>query len=179
MSTAATLVEIPITVDTRTYARLVKETTNKEGQSEKEYKIVGEDALEEFQKANKDYTFEFKQSFGLPHGNTTEALKELFTDKSGVWNEKEQNKQTNNANDVKLGNKSRQLMLSTDADGNDLFPQEGTYDLREYISQSTTTRGSTALEKMMVLLSKTLDNLPPDQRAQLKAYAEAQFASKE
>lgn len=170
MSTAATLVEIPITVDTRTYARLVKETTNKEGQLEKEYKIIAEDAVEEFQKENKDYVLEFKQTFAFPHGNTLEALKELFTDKAGVWNEKEQCKQTNNANDVKLGNKSRQLMVSTDEDGNDIFPQEGIYDLREYISESTTARGKSVLEKMTTMLAK----LPPEQRAQFKALLEAQ-----
>ena len=44
--------------------------------------------------------------------------------------------------------------------------------MREYISESTTARGKSVLEKMTAMLAK----LPPEQRAQFAKLLEAQVA---
>lgn len=175
------IVEIPITTEQRSYARVAITTKNAEGNDVVDYKVMSQDDAEALVNGKVEdrpaayktakLEIEVKQSFAFDHGNTITALKELFTDENGVVNEKELCKQTNNAVDVKLGNRVRQLLTATDEDGNFTFePQEGAFSLRKYISEATTARGKSTLEKMKEMLAK----LPPDQRAQFKALLEAQ-----
>lgn len=183
MSTAVEtpVIEIPITTDKKSYARIAVTKKDKDGNDVVTYKVMSQDDAEELINAkpedrDKEYlnatiVIEVKQTFDFDHGNTIAALQELFTDENGVFNEKEECKQTNNAVDVKLGNRVRQLLSAADENGNFTFePVEGSYSLRKYISESTTARGKSVLEKMTAMLSK----LPPEQRAQFKALLEAQ-----
>src|SRR5690348_1052193 len=170
------LTELPITTDKRTYSRVAiwDGKVDKDGNKEIEYKVFSEEdakelveknnkAKEEADKAGKEYVrtveIEVTQTFDFDHGNTLDGLKELFTvkaeDGTETFQEKELCKQANNAVDIKLGNRVRQLMLASDENGDFSFEAvEGSFSLREYISQETASRGKTVLEKAKTLLQK-------------------------
>jgi hypothetical protein len=171
--------ELPIVQEKRTYCRVgfhstVTDPKTNEESTEYSAKVMSEadakEAVDSFTKAKTegkkvDYDkveIELTQTFGFDHGHTVDALVEIFG-----GNVKELCKQTNNAVDVKLGNRVRSLLLATNEDGSEYTfqPAEGVYDLRQYIGEETASRGKSDFEKAKAIAGK----LSPEQRAALMA----------
>lgn len=107
------------------------------------------------------------QSFKMPSAGSLTGAQELVPD------EKELVLLFNRGLSVKLQNKARALIKTTDDEDNPNFEfAEEAFDLREYASIPTSRRNLSPLDKAKNVLAEAMKTLPPEQLAALKAMFE-------